>query len=192
MIAFLEGVVRFLNPDSVLVDVNGVGYEVFVPDTNRYRTGASFLIFTYQHFQENDQSLYGFSSQSELEVFKRLIKVKGVGVKTALNALKTLGASDLMDAINQSDLNRLKKIPGIGARSASQIVLDLQGKIVLDSQPDLFNLAPSVWKQACAALESLGYKPSDLAGLEKEVDLNSSINDIVKQSLRLLAIRKGL
>ena len=187
MIAFIEGKVRFLEEGSVVVDVHGIGYEVFVYNPQDYQKGSEVFFYTYQHLREDTSMLYGFTQKSELELFKRLIQVKGIGVKTAMSVFGHISSKEMIEAIDTANVARLKKLPGIGAKSASQIILDLQGKVVLEKE----EINPS-WNQAKEALAALGYKPADLEPLQKEVDITQPVPEIIRKCLQLLAKRKGM
>lgn len=198
MIAFVEGKIRIIRRDSVVVDTGGIGYEVLVCHPEQYETNQDVFFLTWQQFREDNQVLYGFLDEKEYELFSSLISVKGVGCKTALNMLGSMNADDMIRAIANSDAAALKKLPGIGARTASQIVLDLQGVLALpvsESESKKKEIpASQAWQETKAALQSLGYKPADFAALEKEMagrtDLDAS--SMLRTCLQALAKRKGV
>ena len=164
MIAFISGTVSSYTADSVVIDHNGMGWEIAYPHTDKLRLNEDIQIYTYLHIFDGGMNLYGFETKEEKELFLRLISVKGLGPKTAMNMLAKSGYKAIIDSIASGDVASLKKMPGIGAKSASQIVLDLQGKLV----PTEVHEAPSLNKyskeisDAIEGLKNLGYKQSEL------------------------------
>ena len=149
------------------------------------------MLFRSQHIREDEISLYGFLSMDELRLFEQLLSVKGLGPKTALNMLTASSYVRIISAIESSDVTFLKTMPGIGAKTASQIVLDLKGKLIETEKKD--SKASVEIQDAIAALKSLGYKASELAGIEKYlISLNlSSVDELIKAGLQFLLKRKG-
>ena len=165
MIAFIQGTVAAYGADYVVIDHQGIGWQAAYPHTDEIRLNQEIRIYTYMHMTENDISLFGFSSQEEKELFLRLISVKGLGPKTAMNMLASAGYENIIGAIEAGNVAALKKMPGIGAKSASQIVLDLKGRLV--SVPVQTKAPaqeyPEEIRDALDALKSLGYKPSEIS-----------------------------
>ena len=191
MIGFIEGEVRFIRNESVLVDVHGVGYELFVPNPFAVARGKSALWFTYDHVTDSSRTLYGFPSEADYEVFLRLIEVRGIGPKSALNILKKASGRHIIEAIEKGDVNALKALPGIGPKTASQMMLDLQGKLVSALKPESAPVSPS-WMETRSALTSLGYRPADLEPLEKIYGQSELDTDtLLRTALKQLAKRKG-
>ncbi len=188
MIAFVQGVVRLIRKDTIVLDVQGVGYEVFVSNPYAQKLGDEVFIYTYQHVREDAILLYGFLKEEDYEVFMRLINVKGVGPKSALNILGVITGSQLIEAIENDDIKRLKSLPGIGAKTAGQIVLDLKGKFV-SVETEEAKVTNPVWDECQAALESLGYKSNQLSVVRKELANNTELTapQMIQQALRLLA-----
>lgn len=191
MIAFVRGVVARNDSDSVIVDNHGIGYRIYVANPMSLKLGEEVLLHTYEHIREDAQMLFGFTSVEEHDLFVRLISVKGIGPKTAMNALSVGGYKEMINAIETSNAVYLKSLPGIGAKAASQIVLDLKGKLVdsgnqLDTNVNLLD--------AIEALKSLGYKSNEVTFLLKELrkEPNHSVDEYVKMGLQLLAARKGV
>lgn len=204
MIAFIEGAVRLIRKESIVAaagpdGVSGVGYEIFVSNPQAFQTGQDIFLYTWQQFREDNQLLYGFVSEEEYNLFCSLISVKGIGCKTALNMLGKMPADEMIRAISQEDVAALKKLPGIGARTASQIVLDLRGVLTMipadekkDAQPAA-SLQSAAWKDTREALLSLGYKPAELSGLEKEFERRNDLSTdaMLRLCLQIMAKRKG-
>lgn len=192
MIAFVRGTLRLIKTDRVVIDVAGVGYEVFVSNPYQYTLDQELFLYTYQHVREDSILLYGFDKEEDHEVFLRLINVKGIGPKTALTMLGVCSGAEMIEAIENDDVKRLKALPGIGAKTASQIVLDLKGKFVI---PDSKATAKKddVWDQCQEALLSLGYKTSQLSTIKKELSgHNLDLDTMLRRALVLLAQRNGV
>ena len=153
MIYFLKGRVALIDKDTVIIDVNNVGYQVLVSHINDYAVGDEVLVYTYNVVREDEQYLVGFSSLDEKSVFLSLIKVKGLGPKSAINALSTTTPQEVVNAIASNNVAYLKKLPGIGAKAAAQIILDLKGQLTGGSKGD-----PTVYDEVYEALKGLGFK----------------------------------
>lgn len=193
MIAFVSGKVRILRKETIVIDVHDIGYEVFVGNPNAYSMNENVFLFTYQHIREDASMLFGFKSQEDYDVFMRLINVKGIGPKTALNLLAACPASQMVEAIENDDIKRLKSLPGIGAKTASQIVLDLKGKFVSLSSQNQVSANP-VWQECQEALISLGYKSNQLSGIRKELENRTDLkaDQMLRLALSLIAKRNGV
>ena len=152
MIYFLRGKVSLIDKDTVIIDVRDVGYQVLVSHIEDYEIGSDVLIYTYNVVREDEQYLVGFSSLEEKQVFLALIKVKGLGPKTVIGALSATTADEVKDAIASNNVAYLKKLPGIGAKAASQIILDLKGELT-GTKGD-----PTVYDEVYEALKELGFK----------------------------------
>ncbi|MBQ3459888.1 MAG: Holliday junction branch migration protein RuvA [Solobacterium sp.] len=169
MIAFIKGTVSSYGADWIVVDNHGIGYLMAYPHTDRVRLQQEISVHTYMHISENDVSLYGFESMEEKDLFMRLISVKGLGPKTAINMLTKAGYEAIIGAVETGNVAALKKMPGIGAKSASQIVLDLKGKLVAaPSAPGkpAENYPPEI-RDAMEGLKNLGYKQNEASAAAK-------------------------
>ena len=153
MIYFLKGRVALKDKDTVVIDVNNVGYQVLVSHIDDYEIGEEVLVYTYNVVREDEQYLVGFSSLDEKSVFLSLIKVKGLGPRTAIGALSSTTPSEVVNAIASNNVAYLKKLPGIGAKAAAQIILDLKGELTGGSKGD-----PGVYEDVCDALKAMGFK----------------------------------
>ncbi|PKM89893.1 MAG: Holliday junction branch migration protein RuvA [Firmicutes bacterium HGW-Firmicutes-10] len=191
MIAFIRGKVHAFGLDWVILDTQGVGYRIGFSRPEMLSLNTEVLLYTYQHIREDEISLYGFLSMDELRLFEQLLSVKGLGPKTALNMMTASSFIKIISAIETGDVTFLKTMPGIGAKTASQIVLDLKGKLVESEKKD--SKASVEIVDAVAALKSLGYKASELAGIEKYlISLNlTSVDELIKAGLQFLLKRKG-
>ncbi|MBP3869504.1 MAG: Holliday junction branch migration protein RuvA [Faecalicoccus sp.] len=194
MIAFVNGIVRLTRKETVVIDVNGVGYEVYMANSDIQTIGDELFLYTYQHVREDAILLYGFVKENDYEVFMRLINVKGIGPKTALNMLGAMSGDEMIEAIENDDVKRLKTLPGIGARTASQIVLDLKGKFVAIETTKEVKVDNPVWKETEEALMALGYRSNQLSAVRKEFSHNKdlNVNDMLRKALAFLAKRNGV
>ncbi len=185
MIAFVKGIVFSYGLDWVIIDVNGIGYKVFFAHPDELVLNKEKLIYTYQHVREDEISLYGFLSKEENELFLKLINVKGIGPKIAMNMLGKADYKAIINSIENNDIAFLKGMPGIGSKAASQIILDLKGKLVSDkAERKLSNNL----QDALDGLKNLGYKQGELNlitnNLMEYPDLSS--DEYLKLGLQLL------
>ncbi|NLC33944.1 MAG: Holliday junction branch migration protein RuvA [Erysipelothrix sp.] len=187
MISFIKGTVYSKSEGQIVVECNNLGYLLYISD-NDLAIGDEVFIHTYQHVREDEISLFGFLETLDRELFLMLITVKGVGPKTANNILAKANAKEISNAISNADINYLKKLPGIGAKSAQQIILDLKQKLVADT-PTSSN---SALDDALSGLKSLGIAPAELnivkAQLKNKV---MSTDEYLKAGLKLINQRKG-
>ena len=167
MIAFIEGRVAAYGADWVVVNNQGIGWKIAYPHTDEISLNQEVRIYTYMHITENDVALYGFRSQEEQDLFIRLIGVKGLGPKTALNMLTRSSMDNIIAAVEQGNVAALKALPGVGAKTASQIVLDLKGKLVTHESDD--SKLSDELKDAAEGLKSLGYKQAEVAQAIREM-----------------------
>ena len=192
MIAFVNGIVKIIRNDRVVLNVHGVGYEVYLANALSQKMNEELFLYTYQHVREDAFLLFGFIKEEDYEVFMRLINVKGIGPKTAQTMLSVCSGKEMIEAIENDDIKRLKSLPGIGAKTAGQIVLDLKGKFVSLETSDS-PVSNPVWTQVQDALLSLGYKTNQLTKIKKEFE-NTELgeDEMLRQALILLAKRNGV
>ena len=189
MIGRLTGILLEKNPPQVLIDVQGVGYEVDVPMSTFYNlpaNGEKIMLLTHFVVREDGQYLYGFGSESERYAFRQLVKISGVGARMALAVLSGLSVGDLAQAIARQEIGRLIKVPGIGKKTAERLLLELKGKLadalpssafaVEDSQHDILN-----------ALLALGYNDREASSATKQLPAGLSTSDGIRQALKLLS-----
>ena len=180
MYDFIEGTIVSLDSNSVVICNNGVGYKVFTPNPYVFKENEIEKIYLYNYIREDENSLYGFKTLEERELFLRLIGVKGLGPKVALPILATGTVSGVIDAIDRENLLYLKKFPKVGEKLAKQIILDLKGKLVSKTTEVDTN------EELISVLMSLGYKNNDIKRIIKDVDNTLSIEEQVKHALKLL------
>lgn len=182
MIGYLKGSVQAITKDSIILNVNCVGYRVLTPLPYEYKIDEVLEFFIYTHVREDQISLFGFKEHEQKELFLKLISVKGVGPKTALGILSSVNYIKLIEAIDTENIAFLKKMPGIGPKSAAQIVLDLQGKLVVDK-----TLVNSELEDAIDALLALGYKDNEIKKISKDLNAEAlSTEEYIKKGLKLL------
>jgi Holliday junction DNA helicase RuvA len=159
MIATLEGMLEYRDNDSIIINVGGIGFRVYVPSSTLSRLGAvkgKVYLYTHLHVREDNISLYGFASSEELALFKNLISVSGIGAKLALALLSALKPEQLVMAITSGDIDLLSQAPGIGKKMASRLVVELRGKLEKEWKEVALPLAPES-ADVIAALTGLGY-----------------------------------
>ena len=178
MIYYLKGFVYKVFVDSVVIDVNGTGYQVLVSHPLDYAEGEQILLFTHQVIREDEEYLVGFTSEKEKAVFMSLIKVKGLGPKSAINALSATTPEQVMNAIASNNVAYLKKLPGIGAKAAAQIILDLKGQLTGGEKGN-----PGVYE----ALKSMGFKGAAIDRVLASInEPNATSEEILKVALQKL------
>lgn len=188
MISFVKGYVYDVGIDWVIIDNNGIGYHLLMAKTNNIILNDEVLIHTYQHVREDDITLFGFETIKARDIFLKLISVKGIGPKTANNILAKAEVKDLVLAIESNDVNFLKTLPGIGAKSAQQIILDLKNKLTTETKV----VVNQDLDDAIEGLKGLGYSTVELKSVKKQ--LSSKVMDAsgyLKAGLVILNKRKG-
>ena len=182
MYSYLNGKIEYQNSDSIVIDVNGVGYKVFVPNPFSYELNNAYRVFVYNHIREDEYSLYGFKTLEEKELFMKLINVKGMGPKVASGIFATGSIKGVVDAINKENTLYLTKFPKIGEKLAKQIILDLKGKLNIEVEDTEDNNV----EELISVLENLGYKSAEIKKIVSQVDASKSLEDQVKEALKLL------
>ena len=181
MYAYISGVVTEIMPNYVVIENNGIGYKLFVPNPFYYKDGESYKVYIYEHIREDEHSLYGFKNIEERDLFLKLIDVKGLGPKMALPMLATGSISGIVDAINRENILYLKKFPKIGDKVAKQIILDLKGKVSCEEVVVVENGNDDV----VLALSALGYKSADINKVLPKIK-SDSVENMIKEALKLL------
>lgn len=192
MIATLTGTVSEKLVDSVIVDVQGVGYGVYViaEDHGSLQSGQSSKLYIYEHIREQTHDLFGFTKRDSKQLFEKLLEVNGVGPKMALNMLSIGSAISVKQAIAEGNVKYLQTASGVGKRVAERVVVDLKDKVGLSgidlSETDLLISEGSLMKdEAVEALVALGYAPSDAATALKKIDNTLSVEERIKAVLKL-------
>ncbi len=201
MIAFVKGEIEYIALDYVVIEVGGLGYNVFVSSRvieSLPKIGAEVKLYTYMNVREDAMQLFGFKTRDELEVFKMLITVNGIGPKGALSILSVMTTDELRFAVASEDAKTIAKSPGIGAKTASKLILELKDKLKLeDAISNSFNVdndivsvsgVSDIKNEAVMALVALGYSQSEAVKAVKNVEVSEemSTEDIIKKALRML------
>jgi len=191
MIATLEGTLEYRGDDSIIINVGGIGFRVYVPTSTLSQLGAvkgRVSLYTHLHVREDNISLYGFASSEELTLFKSLISVSGIGAKLALALLSALNPEQLVMAITSGDIDLLSQTPGIGKKMASRLVVELRGKLEKDWREMALPLAPER-VDVIAALTGLGYSVTEAAkAISRLPDSEElSLEEKVKMALQQMA-----
>lgn len=187
MIGWLSGSVVHDYPNgAVVVDVNGVGYEVHVASARVFRSGESVELFIYTVVRADAMLLYGFSTFADREFFELLLVTPGVGPSTALAALRTMTTDELAGAIEGGDVKRVAKIPGIGPKTASRIVLELKGKLNVTGSYESLVTGSQHSSEIDDALRGLGYSAPEIRQALEGVELPVDESEALRVALRLL------
>lgn len=205
MYAYIKGTLEEITEDSVVVETGGIGYNVKVSTTTANLLpgiGSEVKIYTYTLVREDAFSLYGFLTRDDLEVFKKLITVSGIGPKGGLAILSVMSADALRFAVMAGDAKSIAKAPGIGVKTAERVILDLRDKISLEdtlkglggpvdkakASADAQTADNQMKREAIEALVALGYSASDATSAVKRVELqeNTTVESILKQALKYM------
>ena len=192
MIGRLNGTLLEKTPPQVLVDCHGVGYEVDVPMSTFYHlpaVGQPVTLLTHFVVREDAQLLYGFATAEERSVFRQLLRITGVGARTALSILSGMNVADLAQAVSQQESARLLKVPGIGKKTAERLLLELKGKIGADL-PLVAGTAVAQNEQQhdiLQALVALGYSEREAAAAVKKLPADVGVSEGIKRALKALA-----
>ena len=190
MIGRLTGTLAEKTPPQVLLDVNGVGYELDVPMSSFYNLpalGERVTLLTHFVVREDAQLLYGFLTAAERATFRELIKISGVGPRTALSILSGLSVAELSQAITLQQAGRLVKVPGIGKKTAERLLLELKGKLGPDIGAAGATLASDAQADIVQALIALGYSEKDASAALKALPSDVGVSDGIKLALKALS-----
>lgn len=190
MIGRLSGVLLEKNPPQLLVDCNGVGYEVNVPMSTFYNLpglGEKVALLTHLTVREDAHILFGFGTAEERNVFKQLVKITGIGARTALSILSGMSVADLSNAITLQEAVRLTKIPGIGKKTAERLLLELKGKLGADLGAAGGAIHSDATSDILNALLALGYSDKEALLAMKQVPAGSGVSDGIKLALKALS-----
>ena len=190
MIGRLSGNLLEKNPPQLLVDCNGVGYEVNVPMSTFYNLpglGEKVVLLTHLTVREDAHILFGFGTQEERNVFKELVKISGIGARTALSILSGMSVSDLAQAVTLQEAGRLTKVPGIGKKTAERLLLELKGKLGADLGVVGGAVRHDATSDILNALLALGYSDKEATLALKQVPADASVSDGIKHALKALS-----
>lgn len=180
MFSYICGKVTEQSFNSITIDVNNVGYLVYVSNPYYYKLDEDYRVYLYQYVREDENTLYGFANTEEKDIFLKLLSVKGIGPKMALPMLSTGNINNIISAIEREDICYLKKFPKVGEKVAKQIILDLKGKLVSNDSNIKIN------EELKNVLIGLGYKEKEIRNVISSVDNSLSLEQQIKEALKLL------
>ena len=201
MYAYIKGTLEIKTTGYVVVETNnGIGYKIFMSESAIERLndiGSTVKIFTYMRVREDDISLYGFNTNEELRMFELLLSVSGIGAKSAINILSNITPSSFALAVITNDVNTLKKLPGIGAKSAQRVILELKDKLKTEEAEAKIETSKEIQvaikeddkvQEAMSALQVLGYSKKEIEVAMQNIDTSAlSVEDIIRKGLNNLA-----
>jgi len=191
MIGRLSGTLLEKNPPQLLLDVQGVAYEVDVPMSTFYNlpgTGERITLYTHLVVREDAHLLYGFGTDNERRAFRQLVKISGIGARTALSVLSGLSVAELAQVVTLQDPGRLMKIPGIGKKTAERLLLELKDKLGVDLTTTVgIHRAPPASSDILHALLSLGYSDKEAVAAVKQLPDGLAVGDGIRHALKMLA-----
>ena len=192
MIGYVKGTVSHLVADHCFIDVQGIGYRVFVASATRQKlsVGKVATLFTHMHVREDAILLYGFYTQDEYDLFLTLLSINGIGPKVAMGILSAIDPNQFRIAISTKNLGMLTKLPGVGKKTAERMILELKDKIGVladegTSEADALGASGDIVDEAIQALLALGYNQNEIIPIVKKVGKNAqSVEDLIKLALR--------
>ena len=197
MFEYIKGILVSRALNYIVIDVNGIGYKIFMSENSMRNVGlinTEVKVFTYLKVREDDISIYGFSSIEELRMFEFLISVSGVGAKSAITILSNIEPSSFALAVVSDDVNSLKKLPGIGAKSAQRIILELKDKVKnmndleIISSTEEVNIKNENIEELVSALQVLGYTRKEVENIVPKMNCeNETLETMIKKALVLLS-----
>lgn len=198
MFAYIKGSLEIKTRGYIVIDVNGVGYKIFMSETAIEKLGEigeSVKVHTYLKVREDDMSLYGFNTNEELRMFELLLQVSGIGAKSAIAILSNITPSQFAIAVITNDVSKIKSLPGIGPKTAQRIILELKDKIkseeaisenrTIDNTKEEEDIEKIT--EATSALQVLGYSKKEIEKALQKVESELSVEEIIKIGLKNLA-----
>lgn len=180
MYAYIKGFIKEIESNYIVLDNNGIGYLIYTPNPYSFNLNEEYTVYIYQNVKEDELTLYGFKLKEEKDLFLKLIEVKGLGCKMALPIIATGSINCIIDAIERENILYLKKFPKIGDKVAKQIILDLKGKLNTNGVVTTSNN-----DELIEVLKGLGYKLTDILKVVRQVNTNLSLEDQIKEALKL-------
>ncbi len=200
MLSFVKGILEVKTKGYVVIEVSGIGFKIYMPESDISKLqeiGQIVKVYTYMRVREDDISLYGFITNEELRMFELLLNVSGIGAKVAITILSNVTPSSFALAVISNDLNILKKLPGVGPKTAQRIILDLKDKLkkeqeIVSEEKEDTSLLDAISKdeklsEAISALQVLGYSRKEISESLKDIDTSLSVEDIIRKGLANLA-----
>lgn len=180
MYNYIIGTVKEINPSSITLDNNNIGYEILTPNPYEFKLETEDKVYIYHHVREDIFQLYGFKDKEAKKLFIKLLSVKGIGPKSAMAILATGNVNDVIGAIELGNSKFLNKFPGIGPKASQQIILDLKGKLNLQEE---FIVKSNSISEVEEALKSLGYKAKEIKKALKDLDPTKPTDQLLKDAL---------
>lgn len=190
MIGRLSGKLIAKHPPQIVVDVHGVGYELDVPMSTFYQlpaAGAEVVLLTHMLVREDAHQLYGFATEQERAVFRQLLRISGVGARTALAVLSGMSVADLHRAVSEQDGAQLTKVPGIGKKTAERLLLELRDKLDLKVAMTAAPGTGGSGNDIVNALLALGYNDKEAAWAIRQLPPEANVSEGIRQALKLLS-----
>jgi Holliday junction DNA helicase RuvA len=190
LIGKISGKLIERHPPQIIVDVHGVGYEIDVPMSTFYQlpaNGSDVTLYTHLIVREDAHHLYGFASEQERHVFRQLLKISGIGARTALSVLSGMSVADLYEAVSAQDSGRLTKVPGIGRKTAERLLLELKDKLDVMVVSPAATAAAGTTSDILNALLALGYNDKEAQWAIKQLPGGAPVADGIRQALKLLS-----
>lgn len=190
MIGRVAGRLLAKQPPQITVDVQGIGYEIDVPMSTLYQlpaTGADVILYTQLVVREDAHLLYGFATEAERALFRQLIRISGIGARTALSVLSGLSVAELQEAVRAQDVGRLTKIPGIGKKTAERLLLELRDRLPKGGVQLVAGSAAAGGSDIANALSALGYNDKEVTWAVSQLPAGVAVTEGIRQSLKLLS-----
>jgi Holliday junction DNA helicase RuvA len=190
MIGRLSGRLLAKQPPQITVDVQGIGYEIDVPMSTLYQlpaTGADVVLYTQLVVREDAHLLYGFATEAERVLFRQLIRISGVGARTALSVLSGLSVAELQEAVRAQDVGRLTKIPGIGKKTAERLLLELRDRLPKGGVQAAAGSTAAGGSDIANALSALGYNDKEVTWAVGQLPAGIAVTEGIRQALKLLS-----
>lgn len=181
MYEYIKGIISDIESNYIVLDNNGIGYVIYTPNPYSFELDKEAKVYVYQYIREDENTLYGFKEKEEKAMFLKLINVKGLGPKMALPILATGSINGIIDAVERENILYLKKFPKIGDKVARQMILDLKGKL-----GDKLSVSSVDNDELIEVLKGLGYKNNDIMRVVPLVSKTATIEDQIKEALKML------
>lgn len=183
MFEYIKGIITSICPSYIVLECNGIGYLIYTANPFSFELNREYKVYVHQYVREDENSLYGFKTKEEKDLFLRLIQVNGLGCKMALPMFAGGGVNEIIDAIEKEDIVYLKNFPKIGDKIARQIILDLKGKLVTNVEN---KKEEASFSELCDALLSLGYKSADIKKILPKIHDKLPVEQQIKEALKLM------
>ncbi|HZR02726.1 MAG TPA: Holliday junction branch migration protein RuvA [Burkholderiales bacterium] len=190
MIGRISGILLEKHPPQVLIDVQGLAYELDVPMSTFYQlpaTGSRTMLYTHFIVREDAQLLFGFATDGERHAFRQLVRISGIGARTALAVLSGMTVEELSQTVAAQDSARLIRVPGIGRKTAERLLLEMKGKLVPEAASASAEAGPSARDDALSALLALGYSEKEVSAALNKLGPELTMAETIRQALRLLS-----